>query len=1524
MLFKSRFQGSRRGRSPRRSRRFIPLALERLEPYLLMSVGDYIYSFTITSNLGPETQGTGQKNAYRIHSLFLPLGGAIRIFTSFETTWSIARSFSGSLTVTDVGTPDGPGLASATIPFSGSLSKNGPLSPSGVEVYQGSVPLTLAPVYEVLHGVSYEVSEFVYNYQWSIAPPDNSSNIYIATLLDNVSVVVGAQVGTIEPTALSFDSDGNLDYGYTISGADLPQATTVALYWAKGTTTDTEIGPAIVTTTTETAQGTYPLQAPASDLADRPAGAEYLLAVADPDNSISPASPSKVAALALPDVTATDMTFGSGGGVDYGYQVTGADLPQATTVDLYWASGTTTDDEIGDPIVTTTTQTAQGTYPLQAPASDLADRPAGAKYLLAVADPDNSISPADPSKVAAVGVFEVTSLDDSADGSLRDVIDAVNTDPIDNGTDQIYFAGDIAGGTISLRSPLPPLTRDQVTLTGPATLDGTASQGDGLDVSGNEDTVQNLTITGFPGAGIAITGNQDTVTASQVTDNQDGIDISGGASNNTVGGVAGSNLADAISGNHGDGVRIEGDKTSGNLIIGNSIGVDADGTADGNGDVGVLIDDGASNNMIGDYSAGNLISGNVDEGVDIEGDGTSSNVVAWNTIGLAADGTADGNGGDGVYLGDGASANTIGGDAGAGNVISTNLNEGIHVSGDETDGNLIEGNEIGTDVYGQQALGNQIDGILIDDGASDNTVGGTATSAGNLIYANQGNGLELDGATETLVIGNTIGAAGTGDSSLGNGASGVILRGAASDNTIGGTVGAGGNLISANGGAGISIEDPGTSSNLIVGNDVQGNGTPMSGNPADGIFIGGGASNNTIGGSWGVTGNTISGNVRDGVNIDGDGTDENLIIGNEIGLSQVGVVDANGRDGIFLGDGASANTIGGGGASPDSRNVISGNASDGVHIEGPDTSGELVLGNAIGTDFQGGGSYGNGASGITVIDASDNTIGGTSTFAANVISSNGGNGIDLDGASSTLVVGNSDTDNSKAGILIEGGATDSTIGGTADAAANVISTNLDDGLRIQGAGTDDNLVEGNDIGTDSGGSQPLGLQPDGVLIGDGATSNTIGGTTAGASNIIMGNTGDGVHIQDPGTDDNLIVGNGIGVGTFAWGNGGNGVSIGGGASGNTIGGTISAAANQIARNTGDGVHLEGSDTSGNVVEGNVIGTDSLGRSFEGNEGAGVYIGDKASGNIIGGTVAAAANVITYNGTDNTNLTGHDGYGVVIDGDGTVGNFVGDNDIGPDIPPLSQGGNAKAGVLISGGASGNLVGYNVISGNGGAGVEISGLDASGNPGFDTSGNRVFDNTIGLDPTFQFSDPNSTAGVLIDNGASDNTIGGSSTASANAIAGNTHGAGVEIIGAQTSGNVVAANYIGTTDAGAKGFGNGNGVVIAQGATDNTVGGTTQGAGNIIAYNAGSGVAVGLNVHDAALEDAVEENSIFSNGGLGIDLGSKGVIPNNRRRPAQHHAPVQHGGAPRSAVRVHVCGGLDGPGGGHQSRLPGGGVP
>ena len=81
---------------------------------------------------------------------------------------------------------------------------------------------------------------------------------------------------------------------------------------------------------------------------------------------------------------------------------------------------------------------------------------------------------------------------------------------------------------------------------------------------------------------------------------------------------------------------------------------------------------------------------------------------------------------------------------------------------------------------------------------------------------------------------------------------------------------------------------------------------------------------------------------------------------------------------------------------------------------------------------------------------------------------------------------------------------------------------------------------------------------------------------------------------------------------------------------NLIGGTAAGAANVVAGN-GDGIHLSGSDTTGNILWGNLIGTNSSGSDLIGNSGDGVTIDDNASSNTIGGTIAGAANTIAFNG-----------------------------------------------------------------------------------------------------------------------------------------------------------------------------------------------------------------------------------------------------------------------------------------------------
>ena len=198
------------------------------------------------------------------------------------------------------------------------------------------------------------------------------------------------------------------------------------------------------------------------------------------------------------------------------------------------------------------------------------------------------------------------------------------------------------------------------------------------------------------------------------------------------------------------------------------------------------------------------------------------------------------------------------------------------------------------------------------------------------------------------------------------------------------------------------------------------------------------------------------------------------------------------------------------------------------------------------------------------------------------------------------------------------GAWDNTIVG------NTIDFNDLYGVLIEYAGSTGNSVQGNSIGTVGG--NVLG----GIMLDLGANGNSIGGTTA---NVISGNGGAGVTISGTGTSDNLVAGNFIGTtsgGTGGLGNSGDGVTITDGATGNTIGGTTAAAANTIADNTGNGVSISTSGTTGNVVEGNFIGTNSAGATNLGNSGDGVEVFDSASGNTIGGTVAGAGNVIDDN------------------------------------------------------------------------------------------------------------------------------------------------------------------------------------------------------------------------------------------------------------------------------------------------------
>ena len=406
----------------------------------------------------------------------------------------------------------------------------------------------------------------------------------------------------------------------------------------------------------------------------------------------------------------------------------------------------------------------------------------------------------------------------------------------------------------------------------------------------------------------------------------------------------------------------------------------------------------------------------------------------------------------------------------------------------------------------------------------------------------------------------------------------------------------------------------------------------------------------------------------------------------------------------------------------------------------------------------------------------------------------------------------------------------------------MISNSASDGVLISGSGTSHNVLEGNYIGTTTDGSGTAANGGDGVDIQHTASYNTVGGTTAGALNVISGNTGNGVEINQ--ANDNVVAQDSIGLdssGQLKNPNGQNGVEIDGGSQSNTIGGTTafiigqssSGTSNVISANGSNGVLVTGSGTSANVVEGNYIGmltggssgTDSDGYSV-GNTNDGVLIGSGATSNTIGGTVAGSLNVISNNGTNGVEISGvYNQYNVVVG-----------NDIGTDSSGEQPWGNTNDGVSIDSCAYQNTVGgtpslaRNVISGNANNGVEV-----------DASNNLIEGNYIGTDAKGSSALGNKNDGVLIHNLSILNTIGGTTPGSLNVISGNV-GSGVEISGSSGGGlNYVEGNDIGTDSSGEKPLGNlFDGVLIDNGSTYNTVGGTTAAARNVISDNA-NGVAL-----------------------------------------------------------------------------------
>lgn len=314
-------------------------------------------------------------------------------------------------------------------------------------------------------------------------------------------------------------------------------------------------------------------------------------------------------------------------------------------------------------------------------------------------------------------------------------------------------------------------------------------------------------------------------------------------------------------------------------------------------------------------------------------------------------------------------------------------------------------------------------------------------------------GLRIDG-DHAKVVGNLIGVDSTG-ADHGNG-TGVSLEG--SHETVGGRRDGSRNLISGNANGVSSLGDD----NLIQGNyiGVAANGSSILPNTFDGVSVSGNGGR--------VIDNLISGNLGAGINVHGN---DALVRGNLLGVNADGTAVRPNSTGIaLLGKHALV-----GGTKARDRNVISGNAGDGVFISNDSGAGRnRVLGNYIGTDASGTADLGNGDDGVQIGSSDRNLIGGDEPKKANVIS------------------------------------------------GNVV------GVRIGGFGGDAkrNVVSGNLLGTDRSGQADIGNDSGAVRLFGGARNNLIGGLHGGEGNLMRFTPGGAVSLGGGNADFfNSILGN---------------------------------------------------------------------------------------------------------------------------------------------------------------------------------------------------------------------------------------------------------------------------------------------------------------------------------------------------------------------------------------------------------------
>ncbi len=808
-------------------------------------------------------------------------------------------------------------------------------------------------------------------------------------------------------------------------------------------------------------------------------------------------------------------------------------------------------------------------------------------------------------------------------------------------------------------------------------------------ISGN--SAQGVTITGTTATGNVVWGSLIGTQADGVSalgNGQDGVHLDTSTSNNEIGDVV-SGRANVIAFNSGgDGVNLVSTAGTGNAIRGNSIHDNGSFSNQLGIDLGL---NGVTANDAGDGDTGanNLQNWPVLTRATSDGAGNTNvrgtlNSTASTTFNLdfyhSAACDAGGNGEGEAYLGSAQVTTDGSGNASFVASFPANVAAGRVVTATATRSAL----PLDTSEFSNCAT---VLAFVVDT-TSDASLTACTAAAGDC---------SLRGAITNANAANSPGDVITFDAT-------VFPSGAPATITIDGTGnGALPSLNNANGtdtidgtGAGVIVDGAGEPSLFpcltLENNDNTVKGLQMTDCVYGMIIIG---DNNTIGPDNVIFDNGDPVNGGAGIGIGSSGTG-NVIKGNKIGTNAAGsAVHPSGGNYRGLNINGSGNTVGGSTALD--RNIVSGNTT-GISIS---TGGEfaagsnnVVKGNYIGTDAGGTADLGNTLIGVNIFQAvTGNVIGGTAAGEGNVISGNDGNGLAFFGNDAvgrpernlvqgnvigTNAAGTADLGNTLDGILIDGGL-NNCVGGAfqalvcipASGGRNIISGNDNAGVEILEAGGTGNKLFGNYIGTNVNGTAGLGNSQWGVNLEAGA-ANTIGSFSPDGPNVISGNNQNGVRIS--GSHTNNVFGNLIGTtasGTGALGNSNQNVRI-DNANNNWIIGNVIAASGDV------GVRVGGT-TSGNLIQGNFIGTDASGTIPLGNASHGVHL--LSASTTVGGSGASEGNVIAFNGGDGVfvesgtgNLIsanaihGNTGLGIDLGANGVTPNDISPS---PPTPPHDQ-------------------------------------------------------------------------------------------------------------------------------------------------------------------------------------------------------------------------------------------------------------